>query len=285
MPCLEDVFVGEFRRSTSNVGSKNIYAVPLPKEVADWKIDKLRAYGVSGIKESVGGLYSGLNKTYVYKPSSNTLLKKRKINLVTRDFVREADGSYVLEDIEVPTGSMVVVSGKNLDLPYGYKAPSGDFGYVDFKVSKDGTRQFLYIIPKVCLFKLGQTALALSVKNMKNYQGMGYKSWDYGTIFLHVIPYNPAKSYIGTKILKTGVGLNYSKEIKSIVYFWMINGVIPDISLCNISDGRNLALKETVRGYEDYYPIDNLSIGEHELFSSGEGMEDEDEEVEEYEDN
>ena len=38
---------------------------------------------------------------------------------------------------------------------------------------------------------------------MKNYSGIGLTTWDYGVIFVHVIPYNPNSQYVGTKILKT----------------------------------------------------------------------------------
>ena len=120
------------------------------------------------------------------------------------------------------------------------------------------------------MYKINQTALALSVTNMKNYAGCGYVTWDHGVIFLHVIPYNPNSSYKGSIILKTGYSLNYNPEIHALLNYWQnVCNLIPKIELCALSDGSNLALRETTVGYDSYNPVENLSLGDKEIYGAG----------------
>ena len=261
MASLESVFIKEFNRGIRMSGAvKDIYKVPLPEECKSWKVSGCELYGVNGLGES-SGLFRALNGTLVKKIPRNADAKKRKVDLVTRDFVRGNDGRFVYEDVKVPSGSMVVISDKSLNLPYNYKCEDPGFGYIDF-ITVGGNREFLYYIPKKNMFKVNQTALALSVKNMKNYSGMGYLSWKFGTIYLHIIPYAPTRSYVGSKILKTGYSLNFTEEVRKIVDFWEENRVIPRIQLCETSFNGNLVLRETQRGYEVYNPVDELSVGD-----------------------
>lgn len=278
MPSLESIFIKEFNRGI-RMGStvRDIFKVPLPEECKNWSVSGSELFGVSGIGDEAG-LFKGLNKSIVKKVPKNTVPMKRKIDLVTRDFVRDANGRYVYEDVKIPSGSMVVISDKNLNLPYKYSKEDIGFGYIDF-ISVGSTKEYLYYIPKVHIYKINQTALALSVKNMKNFNGMGYLTWNFGTIFLHVIPYSPSRNYIGSRVLKTGYSLNFSTEVRKIVDFWEANKIIPRIQLSYTEDRGNLVLKETVRGYEEYNPIDELSIGERLIL--GEDVENSDSKSEE----
>lgn len=267
MSNLEKVFIKEFKRRIRGAReNKNIYQVPLPEEVNTWKVSGAEVLGVRGISSEVG-LFSMLNKTLVKKLPSGVAVRRRKVDLVNRCFVKDSNGRYVYEDVKVPSGSMAVLSSVNLKLPYNYKAKEEGFGYIDF-VTNGSEREFMYYIPKKYLYMSNQTALALSVKNMKNYFGMGYVSWNFGTIFLHIIPYQPNRSYVGTKILKTSHKVNYNGEVKKIVDFWINSGVIPDINLCNTISEGNLVLKETTRGYDSYEPIEELSLVEKEVYWS-----------------
>ena len=272
MATLESIFIKEFKRNMrASQVTKNIYDVPLPKESKNWEVSGSELYAVKGISASAG-LYKGLNKTLVKKLPKNVVASKRKVDLVTRDFVRDANNRFVYEDVKIPTGSMVVISKTNLNLPYKYQVDEGGFGYIDY-VTNGVTREYMYYIPKKYLYQTHQTALALSVKNMKNYMGMGYLSWKFGTIFLHIIPYKPNQSYVGSKILKTSLGLNYNKEVKGIVDYWIANSIIPNISLCDTDEQGNLVVKETIRGYEEYNSMEELSVGDKEIY--GESVDDE----------
>lgn len=226
-------------------------------------------YAVKGIEEPY---FSLLNKTTVQKLPRGYEVKRRVIDKATRSFKKNDDGSYVYSDVQVPSGSMVVLSDVQIGLPYKlYCTPPKGYGYIDFIQYKGGTA-FVYIIPKDYLYKVNQTALVVSVKNMKNYWGQGYLTWDMGLIYLHVIPYNPNSKYTGSKVLKTGMSLDYSKEAKEIVQYWQEKGVIPNIGLSALLSGENLCLKPTIVGYESYIPIELAPVNSGEILGSEGGI-------------
>lgn len=279
MSTLERVFVQEFKKSIRYGGVvKNIFDIPLPSEVSGWNVSGCDLFAIKGIDSGVSGLFSGLNGSLVRKLPKNVAVARRKIDIVKRDFARDENGRFIYEDVSVPTGSMVVVSEVNLSLPFRYKCEDKGFGYIDFVINGK-KKEFLYYVPKTYLYAVHQTALALSVKNMKNFSGKGYQTWSNGVIYLHVIPYNTGKSYVGSKILKTGYSLNYGKEVRSIIDYWMEKRVIPNISLCNTVEYGNLVLKDTVQGYDSYVPVEELSLGDKIMF--GDEFDSEDSEVEE----
>lgn len=245
------------------VGYKDIYKIPLPEEVSGWYVSGTEIYGVRGVEKQY---YSDLNKSFVRRLPRNMVAKRRVIDKATRGFKTNEDGSYVYEEYKVPSGSLVVISEKEIHLPYSEYLKSVDgYGYIDFSMSKSGL-EYMYVLPKSVLYKVNQTALVLSVKNMKNYSGMGYTTWDMGKIFLHIIPYSPNAQYIGSKVLKTGHTLDYTQEVKSIVDYWQNVGVIPNIALCKLQDDTNLVTSPTIVGYDEYNPIESLSLSDKEVY-------------------
>ena len=268
MASLDDLFVKEFRSRIRNFGSKDIFNAPLPDSVKDWEVTGCDVFAVKGDIDDE--YYGKLKSTVVKDIPRGSKVAKRKYDKATRSFMRNDDGTFIYEDVTIPTGSKAVVSDKSISLPYGYKKEG--FGYVDF-VQTGSKIKYIYIIPKIYLYKVNQVALALSVKNMKNYSGMGYVTWDNGTVFLHLIPYNPRASYVGSKILKTKAGLSFDKEIKEIVDYWMMIGYIPNLALCNVN-GENIALKQTAVGYNDYMACEDLSLGVVEIYGKDTEVED-----------
>lgn len=261
---LESIFIKEFRNAVTQVGYKDIYNIPLPKECKSWYVSGTELYSVKDIDEPY---FEKLNKTIVKRLPKDKKAKRRIIDPKSRNFAKDEKGGYIYEDITVPSGSIVVLSEERIGLPHEKKhKPSEGYGYIDFVISQD-SYEYMYILPKNVLYKIHQTALAMSVKNMKNYEGCGYVTWKNGTIFLHIIPYNPNSSYTGTKILKTAHTLNFSAEIKVILDFWQNNGIVPNIALCELQDGTNLVLKPTVVGYEDYEPVDTLPLNDKEMYT------------------
>lgn len=261
MSSLDSIFIKEFNKVMRiQTNSGDIFSVPLPEESKSWEVSGSELLGVNRI-DSKAGLFKGLNGSLARKLPKNSVARKRKYDLVTKSFAKDSNGRFIYEDVKVPSGSMVILSSKNLNLPYKYSCEDKGFGYIDF-ISIGDKKEYLYYIPKNNLFKVHQVALALSVKNMKNFMGMGYQSWDYGIIYLHVIPYVPTRQYIGSKILKTSFSLDFSNEIRCIVDYWEQNNVIPKIRFCQTIEKDNLVLKPTQRGFEDYIPVEELSIGE-----------------------
>ena len=263
---LEDLFMKEFRNEVSNVGYKDIYKVPLPPICDSWEVSGTELYAIKGIEKEK---YNHLNKTIVRRLPKDTVAKRRVVDKVSRTFQKDDNGSYIYEDYPTPSGSLVLLSTINIELSYKeYKRPTKDgFGYIDF-VQVKGAVFYMYVIPKKYLYRVNQTALALSVKNMKNYSGMGYMTWDMGMIFLHVIPYKPNSKYEGTRILKTGYWTDYSRDINTLLEFWQQLGVIPNLALCVLSDGSNIAQKGTVVGYESYSPVETLALSDKEIYGS-----------------
>lgn len=258
---LESIFVAEFRRSFTVTGERDVYKVQLPECAKGWKVSGAEMYGVDGVSEPY---FEKLNRKLVKRLTKG--YKQRVVDKVNRCYKKDENGNYVYKDYTVPTGSVVVLSDVRIDLPHEKRhTPSKGYGYIDF-VDNKGVREYMYVLPKSVLYQVHQTALAISVKNMKNFSGMGYKTWSMGNIFIHVIPYRPNSSYTGTKILKTGTSLDYSKEIMDIVSYWQEVCLIPNISLCQLQDGTNLAVKKTVVGYSDYSPIDSIPISDEEIY-------------------
>lgn len=270
MNSLESVFVKEFRHSVSNVGYKDIYKIPLPEECSRWGVSGADMFLVKGVPDEETP-YCKLNGTLVKRLPSGTVAKRRVIDKATRGFKRTETDEYVYEDYTVPSGSIVVLSSQNIGVLYkAYKKPTETgYGYIDFVDSGKG-REYMYVIPKTVLYEVHQTALALSVTNMKNYSGSGYVTWDSGVIYLHVIPYNPRSKYVGSKVLATKVGLDYSEEVTKILSYWQRNGVIPDLKLCVLEDGSNLALKPTSVGYTEYAQVELLALGDKDIYGSSE---------------
>lgn len=268
MQSLESIFVREFREAIQDIGYKDVYRVPLPESSSRWDVSGTDVYAIKGIEKEEFML---LNGKAVRRLPRGVVAKKRVIDKANRSFKRDAEGKFVLTDVSIPSGSMVVISSVKLELGFKWWSKCMDgYGYVDTVISK-GKREYLYIVPKYVLYRINQTALVLSVKNMKNYAGMGYTTWRNGKIFLHIVPYKPNAQYTGSKILKTGYGINYSNEITEIVDYWQSIGYIPQIQLCSLSDGSNLCLTNTVVGYESYSPVEYMPISDSEVYGSEEG--------------
>lgn len=263
MSNLESEFIKEFKEEVGKFVVKDITKVPLPNDVSSWKVRHEEGFLVKAIEDEY---YKKLNGTNVWRLPKNAVAKKRKIDRATRYYMRDSEGNFVYEEVKVPTKSIVVTSDVQLGLPYGYKAEG--FGYVDCVVV-NGTRIYMYIVPKKYLYPVHQTALVVSVKNMKNFEGVGYNTWRMGVIYLHIIPYNPNAMYTGSRILSTKVGMDYSNEIMRIVKMWQEVGFIPNIKICESSNG-NLVTKMLDPGVSDYIPVDILSLGDKEIYGSSE---------------
>ena len=265
---LEELFIREFNSNVKKVGNKDIHNIPLPKSVESWNVSGTEMYAIKGITN----VYKGLNKTTVLRMPKGKEVRKRVIDKAASKnsikFEKDEEGKFKTKAYSCPSGSVIVISETELDLPFKAFTDTIDgFDYIDY-VKYKGKKSYLYAVPTKYLYKVNQTALALTVKSMTCYNGYGYKTWNNGAIFLYVIPYNPNAKYDATLILKTGYSLNYSKEIKEISDYWEGVNLIPNISLSALQDGSNLALKGVTITTKGYVPVDNLPLNKKEIFNN-----------------
>ena len=267
MRTLEELFVREFKDSIHLLGNKDIYSVKLPPVCNSWEVSGSDEYKVMGINLPN---YDKLNGKIVRRVPSGYKVQRRVIDKARRSYKRNEDGSFVYQDYKAPSGTIMVYSPVDIELPYKrYIKNDESCGYVDF-MSKNGKTYFIYALPREVLYKINQTALVISVKNMNNYQGMGYNILNNGVIYIHIIPYSPTSKYTGSRVLKTGRSTDYSAEIHLISDYWESIGLIPNIALSSLQSGENLCLKPTIVGYETYNPIEPNPISEKEIFGSEE---------------
>lgn len=260
---LESLFVREFKSAIRVIGYKDIYKMPLPKDSKNWQVSGCHLYGIKGIKDEYFGK---LNGTVTKSTYTSKVVPKRRIEKATRGFEKGEDGTFVYEDISIPSGCVAVKSDVMIGLPFKYSLKE-PLEYVDFEETPEG-KLYTYFIPKKYLYRVNQTALVVSVKNMKNFSGSGYTTWENGVVYIHVIPYNPKAQYVGSRVLKTGITLDYSREIQNILACWMMEGIVPDLRLTQLSTGENLAVKQTSVGYAEYIPIEQMSIVDKEVYGN-----------------
>lgn len=256
---LEDLFIREFRQEISG-GDRNIYGIPLPNEVHNWYVSGTDLFLVQCIEDEV---YGRLNGQVVEKIKSGVQLTRRSIDKATRSLAKDENGNFIRTNASIPSGSTATLSAKDIKKPFRYKNPKG-FDYVDYTRDRVGNVKYCYCIPNKNLYKINQTALVLSIKDMKNYNGKGYYSWEHGKIFLHIVPYNPRAKYVGSIVLRTKVGLNYAEEISYLLRFWQKSDVIPNIKLSTLEDGRNLVVYPTTTGYISYTAVEELPLSDKE---------------------
>lgn len=257
---LETEFVKEMRDNLPKVGEKSIYDIPLPMSAKGWNVNENVLYGVQGITEPE---FDKLNKTIVMEYPKGMSLVRKKIDRRTRKFMRDSEGNFVTEPVTVPKNSKAIMSEINLLLRYKHEVQDRSFEYVDV-INIKGKILYIYLVSTKNLYRVSQTALAMSVRKLKCYSGASYKTWKYGLITLAVIPYKPGAKYEGTKILATGVGLNYNEQITEVLTYWQAMDVIPNMRLSQLIDGGSVCVVDYIPTYnvEDFIPMELDSVYE-----------------------
>ena len=77
---------------------------------------------------------------------------------------------------------------------------------------------------------------------MKSFSGMSIKTWGYGVLHLCVIPYKPNLTYTSTQILFAKGGLDFSKEIHSVLSTLVKLGVVSNPQDYVLDTGENIAV-------------------------------------------
>jgi hypothetical protein len=161
--------------------------------------------------------------------------------------MKDADGNYLTEDVDIPTDCIAIISEINVHMPNKYISPTKEhFDYVDMiERTFDGNviRNYIYIIPRKYCHKMYQTALVLSLRKLsKFYEAYALSFVNGFTVYLSSIPYKPTKQQKG-RILKTKLTDDYKEEMKDLREFWIKNGMMHNPNLC--------VLTEEVKGREN----------------------------------
>lgn len=239
MPSLDEIFYKEFNQMLSQrkaqSGVLNLYELGVPVEVSRGSISLNDKVYIDGINDKY---YSKLDTTEAILLSRPSL-SRRKFDY-KGEFIKK-DGKYVLEEVDVHSGCVAILSDEKLGVPLKYK-PEENFVYVDVmnKEKEDGTRviKYIYILPKKYCYKLNQVALVISVNKLRvYYSGISMALQNGNVIYLYTIPYKPSKAERSYRCLGTKTSLDFSEELTALKDFWLKNGVIFPSELCELSEG------------------------------------------------
>ena len=199
-------------------------------------------------------------------------VRRRKFDYLG-EFMYDADLNYIYEDISVPQDSVAIVTGKNINIPLDSDKYEG-FKYVDY-IGEDEGRGYIYIVPKVNVFKLERTALVISFsRQTRFYSGLRIATAFGKYLYLQIIPKTNQKSYETYKTVSAKYSIHYEKEIKALSEFWLANKFIFRGSDCAFEDPSafsvpNLAVQELDPTITEFEPVSETSLGE----SNDESME------------
>lgn len=239
MPSLDEIFYKEFNQMLSQrkaqSGVLNLYELSVPDEIKSNTISLNEKVYIDGISDEY---YSKLNNTeaiLLSRPSLN----RRKFDY-KGEFIKK-DGNYVLEEVDVKSGCVAIVSDEKLGVPLKYK-PEDSFIYVDVmnKQKEDGTRvvKYIYILPKKYCYKLNQVALVISINKMRvYYSGISMALQNGNVVYLYTIPYKPSKSERSYRCLGTKTELDFSEELNALKEHWLEGGVLFKSEYCELYEG------------------------------------------------
>lgn len=236
---------------------QNSRVFDLPRPPAGWVSSSNRVYRVKGVTDEFYGL---LNDTLVTGTGSLKILKTVRKDAGSSLRSGQWDETHQVE-VPTPSGSLAVLSPTNLKLPYKYEASSPGMGFGQV-LEVDGVNQYVYFLPKTSLYKVNLTALVVSKRTMNAYEGRVFKTWNFGTIYLYVIPYTPNKTYESTVILSVGSGVNYTEEVQQYLQILFAAGVLPPLQDFDTLDSGNLIWAEARVAYDGYLPEEAMSLGE-----------------------
>lgn len=185
------------------------------------------------------------------------------------EYVRDRHGNIIeSKPLKGKSKSLIVESTISLGLPYKYTYPDGYgyFGYRDATLQEvygmggeQSIRLFRYLIPRDNLYRVNQTALVISTRKLRCYDGRSYSTWDNGVIYCCIVPYTARRTYTNTKILAVGRGLDYSALVSELEYLWIQSGIIADPSMAFIEDD-NLVIHDIDCEMFDYSEVSSDSL-------------------------
>lgn len=198
---------------------------------------------IKGVQEPK---FDKLNETEVQLAGKKTLYKRKVLS--TGEFWVDENGKYVTEEISVPTGSVAILSPIPIGLRLYEEDEKGNrikvkvsdgFKYVDY-IEKEGKRRYIYIIPKIHVYKLSLCALILTPNRHRVFfKGckLALQSGNY--VYLYVIPFTARNVDRGYKILGVKSSFVFDAEVKTLLKYWQETGVMFNLGVTALENPIN----------------------------------------------
>lgn len=284
----DEVFFKEFknmmkyRESITNnkLYSQGLYddntklrGITLPTEFSKYTIETYDKVYIMDIEDEH---MSNLNETEALWWTKGQLTR-RKFDY-KGEFIKDDNGNYVTEDVDLPNDCVAIISDVNVHLPNKYQAPSGDtFIYVDMlerKFDGETQRKYIYILPRKYCHKMYQTALLMSVRRPSKFYSCFEIALTTGlTVFLSAVPFKPNKPPVG-RVLRTKTSDDFMEEMLALRKYWVDNNIMFDPNKCMLSEtvkGRdNMAFLELSGNieFDDHYEEATLERTTENLMTS-----------------
>lgn len=214
--------------------------------------------------------FERLNGTTAELVGKTTLLKRQF--LADGSFRKDAKGDFMYTQIPVKHECTAILSPVNIGLKkfdIDEKGRKKDividelYRYVDYVESRDGTRKYIYIIPKKHVYNTNMVALIVTPNKHRNYYKgckLALQSGNY--IYMYIIPYKYSvnQSY---RIIGVKPSVNFDNEVGQIINMWVRMGVLFNLNMT--------ALNNPIKGIENLGIMDlepTLDIGEFESYDS-----------------
>ena len=141
-------------------------------------------------------------------------------------------------------------------------------GSFEDRVSEDFP--FVYAVPRELLFEVSQCALAVSSSRLDCFEGYRFNSFADGTLFLSVVPFKKASSFVNTRILALKSSTYFKDEISYIVNFWVKEKVIPSPDNFKVlsEDGVSevsLVFDSVPASYHEFVPVADSSLASRKV--------------------
>lgn len=206
-----------------------------------------------------------------------TKLMKRQV-LSDGSFRKDKDDKYVVDEITVPHTSVAILSPISIGLKNTIKSdrgvdlahkPSEGFRYIDYVDTKDG-RRYIYLIPRINVFRLSLVALAISTSRHRNfYHGTRIALQNGHFVYLYTYPYTYREN-LGSRVIGLKATTDFDAEVRHLLSFWKEKQVmfnIEDTSLSEQIGGvTNLGFQEMegTLTTEDFVPY-SISLADEKI--------------------
>ena len=259
-------FIQTMRERKSYTGAFNLQSLYIPEQLST-EVPKTDTIMLRGIRIEH---YSKLNNTECLKIGRANLV--RRLYNSKGEFKCDNSGNVLTEEVDVPHGSIAVLSDVNTHVPAAFKEDG--FNYVDYleRQLKDGKvkRSYIYIVPKRYCYRVNKIALIVANnKQTQTYAGYHVYLQNGHDIYLQVVPFKPSSSKnAGKRVISLKNSIDFEKEMTYLLKAWIQKKIIFDpryfeVEGCKVG---NLVF-EPITANLDFYEIIDV---EHNLENENE---------------